>query len=347
MTDIIIRQTGRAGHITLNRPKALNALTWEMCLAIEKALDDWRNDDSIALIIIDGAGERAFCSGGDIAEMYAAGTRGEFDYGRRFWRDEYRLNRKIFLYPKPIVSFLHGFTMGGGVGVGCHASHRIVCDSSRIAMPECGIGLVPDVGGSLMLALSPGRLGEYLALTGDRMDAGDAIFAGFADHMIPQDHWEKAKTALATTGEATALEPFIAPAPDSRLAGWQSEIDTIFAGERLGDIYRAMPANPGPAVAHARKLMDRNAPFAMACATEIIHRVRNGLRIENALDQEFRFTYRCGPQGDFIEGIRAAIIDRDRKPRWQHASWEDVTTAEVTRMLMPLGKDALTWEENT
>ena len=345
MSDLIVRTEGYAGWITLNRPEALNALTWEMCLEIETALRKWREDPTVKLVIIDGTGERAFCSGGDIPEMYASGQRGDVDYGRRFWRDEYRLNRKIFIYPKPIISFLHGFTMGGGVGVGCHASHRIVCENSQIAMPECSIGLVPDVGGSLMLALAPGRVGEFLGVTGDRMDAADAIFAGFADSYIPQENWEALKTELAETGDVDLITPHITPTPDSRLAGWQEEIDATFAGDTLGDIYRAMPTDPGPAVAHAQKLMARNAPFAMTCAVEIIHRVRNGLRLENALDQEFRYTYRCVEQGDFIEGIRAAIIDRDRNPQWQHGSWQDVKTLDVTRMLMPLGKDALKWED--
>jgi enoyl-CoA hydratase len=345
MSDLMIRTDGLAGRITLNRPEALNALTWEMCLEIETALTMWQGDPTVKLVIIDGAGERAFCSGGDITEMYASGKRGDLDYGRRFWRDEYRLNRKIFLYPKPVVTFLHGFTMGGGVGVGCHASHRIVCDNSQLAMPECSIGLVPDVGGSLMLALAPGRLGEFLGVTGDRMDAADAIYAGFADSFIPQDKWEALKSELAETGDADVVAPHATPAPESRLAGWQDEIDTNFAGDTLGDIYRAWPTDPGPAVTHAQKLMARNAPFAMTCAVEIIHRVRNGMRIENALDQEFRYTYRCVEQGDFIEGIRAAIIDRDRNPQWQHGSWKDVKTLDVTRMLMPLGKDALRWED--
>ena len=347
MNDILIRKEGRAGLITLNRPEALNALTWDMCLAIEKALDDWRRDDDVALVIIDGAGDRAFCSGGDITEMYASGQRGDLDYGRRFWRDEYRLNRKIFLYPKPVVTFLHGYTMGGGVGVGCHASHRIVCETSQIAMPECSIGLVPDVGGSLMLALAPGRLGEFLGITGDRMDAADAIYAGFADSYIPQAGWDAVKAELTASGDVDTIARHVAQLPASRLAGWQEEIDANFAGDTLGDIYRAWVGDPGPAVAHAQKLMARNAPFAMTCAVEIIHRVRNGMRLENALDQEYRYTFRCVEQGDFIEGIRAAIIDRDRNPQWQHASWQEIRTLDVTRMLLPLGKNALKWEDET
>ncbi|MFO8126371.1 enoyl-CoA hydratase/isomerase family protein, partial [Yoonia sp.] len=328
-------------------PKALNALTWDMCLAIEAALDDWRNDPDVALILIDGAGDRAFCSGGDIAEMYAAGQRADYDYGRRFWRDEYRLNAKIANYAKPIITFLHGFAMGGGVGVGCHASHRIVCETSQIAMPECSIGLVPDVGGSLLLAKAPGHCGEFLGLSGDRMDAGDAIYAGFADHHIPQEAWDTLKQRLIATGDTQAVESAQHAAPAARLAGWQGEIDGCFAGATLGDIYRAMPADPGPAIAHVRKLMDRNAPLAMAVATKIIQAAREDLRIKSALDREFRYTYRCVAQGDFIEGIRAAIIDRDRAPKWQHRSWQDVAAADVAAMTKDLGDNALQWKENT
>ncbi|MEJ6398683.1 enoyl-CoA hydratase/isomerase family protein [Yoonia sp. 208BN28-4] len=346
MTDIIIRKDGHAGRITLNRPKALNALTWEMCLAIEDALDTWCDDDAVKLVIMEGAGDKAFCSGGDIAEMYASGLRGDFDYGRRFWRDEYRLNAKFFHFPKPVVSFMQGFTMGGGVGVSCHASHRIVCETSQIAMPEVSIGLVPDVGGSLLLAQAPGRLGEYLGLTGDRMDAGDAIYAGFADYFIPQDQWDELKATLCDTGDWTAIDSTAAPAPVSRLASWQSDIDSVFGGETLGDIYRAMPDDLPPALAHATKLMGRHAPLSLAVTVELIHRVRTRQTIENALDQEFRFTYRAMEHGDFIEGIRAAIIDRDRSPKWQHATWQDVTGGDVLRMTLPLGNDALKLEES-
>ncbi|MEJ8560336.1 enoyl-CoA hydratase/isomerase family protein [Yoonia sp. GPGPB17] len=346
MTDIIIRKTGRAGHITLNRTKALNALTWDMCLAIEGALDDWRNDPDVALILIDGAGDRAFCSGGDIAEMYASGQRGDYDYGRRFWRDEYRLNAKIYNYDKPIVTFLHGFTMGGGVGVGCHGGHRIVCESSQIAMPECSIGLVPDIGGSLILAKAPGHCGEFLGLSGDRMDAGDAIYVGFADHYVPQEAWGDLKQALITSGESTVIEHHCQAGPPARLRAWQDEIDSVFAAGNLGDIYNAMPDAPGPAIAHVRKLMDRNAPLAMAVAAQIIQAARHSGGIEDALDREFRYTYRCVAQGDFIEGIRAAIIDRDRAPKWQHGSWGDVSDHDVAEMTRDLCKDALQWKEN-
>ena len=347
MPEVIITKEGYAGRITLNRPKALNALTWDMCLAIEAALQTWETDADVALVIIEGAGDRAFCSGGDIAEMYASGLRGDFDYGRRFWRDEYRLNAKIYAYAKPVVTFLHGFTMGGGVGVGCHASHRIVCSNSQIALPECTIGLVPDVGGSLLLARAPGHCGEFLGLSGDRMNAGDAIYAGFADIFIPHDQWGALKHALITSGDVTSINAVAHPPPQSRLAGWRDEIDRYFTGETLAAIYQGMPTDQGPAVAHVLPKMERNAPLAMACATKIIQHVRSNPTIDTALNHEYRFTSRCVEQGDFIEGIRAAIVDRDRTPKWQHENWADVPASEILRMTSPLEPDAPNWKEST
>ena len=342
--DLHIRIEGRAGRITLDRPKALNALTYPMVTAIEAALDNWRAAD-IDLVLIDAAGDKAFCAGGDIAEMYASGQRGDLDYGRQFWRDEYRLNAKIFHYPKPVVTFLQGFTMGGGVGVGCHGTHRIVGESSQIAMPECGIGLVPDVGGSLMLALAPGRLGEFLGVTGFRMGPGDAIHAGFADHFLPESEWDALKARLVETGDVETIAAAARPASEGTLPGWQAEIDAHFGADTLGDILRGLPKDPGPAMTEALKAVKRNAPLAMACCIQIVRRVRGAPGIARALDQEFRYTFRSVAQGDFIEGIRAAIIDRDRRPRWAHTHWTDLKDAEVTQMLLPLGRDALQLEE--
>nr|WP_281494028.1 enoyl-CoA hydratase/isomerase family protein [Jannaschia sp. S6380] len=320
----------------MNRPKALNALTWEMCLAVEEALDDWRLRDDVHVVLIDGAEGRAFCAGGDIVAMYEAGREARWDYGQRFWADEYRMNAKLFHFPKPVVTFLHGFTMGGGVGVGCHGSHRIVRDDSRIAMPECGIGLVPDVGGSLLLARAPGRLGEYLGMTGARMGPGDAIHAGFADHYIPEG-WDALRADLIETGDVAAVDATARPAPDAPLAADRSRIDTLFAGETLGDIARAVADADGPVGDAARGALGRNAPLSMACAVEILHRLGDDPTIEAALGQEARFTFRAAEHGDFVEGIRAQIIDKDRAPRWRHDGPQSVTGADVSRMLRPLG----------
>ena len=338
--DIWCRIEGRAGRITLQRPDALNALTWEMCLAIEAALDAWAEDRDVDLVLIDAEGARAFCAGGDIAEMYAAGIKGEYGYGQRFWADEYRMNAKIFHYAKPVVAFLQGFTMGGGVGVGCHGSHRIVDDTSQIAMPECAIGLVPDVGGSLLLHLAPGRLGEYLGTTGARMGAADAIYAGFADSYVPNG-WDDLKAALCTTGDVTVIAEATAPPPDAPLAAAQAEIDALFSGETLGDIVRSVAAADGPLAERATKALSRNAPLGMACAVEMLHRMSDATTMADALGLEYRFTHRALEHSDFVEGIRAQIIDKDKSPKWRHSGPEAVPATDVARMLMPLGPDAL------
>ena len=347
MTDINIRVTGRAGRITLTRPQALNAMTYDMCMAIDAAFQAWAEDDAVALIVFDAEGDRAFCSGGDIAELYASGTKGNYAYGQKFWADEYRLNNRIFNYPKPVVSCLQGFTMGGGVGIGCHGSHRIVGDSSQIAMPECGIGLVPDVGGSLMLALAPGRLGEYLGTTGARMGAADAIYAGFADSYIPELKWPALIETLEASGDVTVIDGMIETAPPGQLHSQIDMINTLFGGEALGDVLTDLRNDGGAFATDTLKKMQAASPLSMACAIEIIHRLRGpSLTMAKALDLEYRFTYRATEHGDFIEGIRAAIIDKDRSPKWQFADM-NVPPAAVSKMLQPLGKHALNLEETS
>nr|WP_299614262.1 3-hydroxyisobutyrate dehydrogenase [uncultured Tateyamaria sp.] len=341
MTDISIRITGHAGRITLQRPEALNAMTYDMCRAIEAAMDAWATDDAVELVVLDAEGDRAFCSGGDIAELYETGTKGDYAYGQKFWADEYSLNHKIFHYPKPVVSFLRGFTMGGGVGIGCHGSHRVVGDSSQIAMPECGIGLVPDVGGSLMLALAPGRLGEYLGTTAARMNGGDAIFAGFADHYVIEAHWPALIATLEATGDTSCIAASATRPAPGPLQTALPDIDRHFHGASLSDILTTLRAEDSDFARDTLKRMGRNSPLSMACAIETLHRLRGpSLTLEKALDLEYRFTARAMEHGDFLEGIRAAIIDKDRAPKWQYAD-QDVPATAVSKMLMPLGEMAL------
>lgn len=342
MSDIHIRKQGRAGRITLTRPKALNAMSYDMCLAIEAALDDWATDNTVDLVIIDAEGDKAFCAGGDIQQLYDTGRAGDFAYGQKFWRDEYRLNAKIAEYAKPYVAFMQGFTMGGGVGISCHGSHRIVCDSSQIAMPECGIGLVPDVGGSLILANAPGRLGEYLGLTTSRMGPADAIYAGFADSYIPQDQWPALIAKLEETGDVSRISG--ETPPDGTMQAQQADIDAHFGGADLQSIVNALKASDSDFAASALKSMTRNAPLSMACAVEILHRLRGpGADIRRALDLEYRFTFRAMKEGDFLEGIRAAVIDKDRSPNWQHDLANPPSEA-ATQMLLPLGPDKMTFD---
>ncbi len=336
--DIHIRIEGKAGRITLNRPKALNAVTYQMCLEIEAALDAWAEDDAVALLVIDAEGERAFSAGGDIQEMYDTGTAGDFAYGQKFWADEYRMNAKMFNIPKPVVTFLQGFTMGGGVGVGCHGSHRIVGESSQIAMPECGIGLVPDVGGTLLLSRAPGRLGEYLGVTAARMDAGDAIHAEFADYFVPEARWDALKMELVESGDWDAVDRAAEAAPESALKAAQPELDRLFSGETLRDVVSDLVGSESDVARGAEKLMARNSPLAMACAIELVHRARGADDILIALRNEYRFTARSMEHGDFIEGIRAAIIDKDRAPKWKHSGPLDVPAVDVANMLRPLGE---------
>ena len=341
MSDIHIRTEGRAGRITLTRPQALNAMTYAMCTAIEAAIDRWRGDETVALILIDAEGDRAFCAGGDIAELYETGTKGDFAYGQRFWADEYRLNAKLAAFPKPVVTFLQGFVMGGGVGIGCHASHRITCETTQIAMPECGIGLVPDVGGSYLLARAPGRLGAYLGLTGARMGSADAILCGFADHFLPQDKWDAVKQTLTATADLEALTKACEDAPQGRMSALRPEIDAHFGGETLRAITNLLEASGSDFARDTLKTLSRGSPLAMACALEIHNRLTSGTpTMAKALDLEYRFTYRAMEHGDFLEGIRAQIIDKDRNPRWKH-DLRSVPLADIARMLRPLGPDSL------
>jgi len=236
---------------------------------------------------------------------------------------------------------MQGFTMGGGVGVSCHGSHRIVCENSRIAMPECGIGLVPDVGGSLLLARAPGRLGEYLGSTGTRMGADDAIFAGFADYFIARGNWPALIDELEKTGDYRAIDAAANTPPKGGMRDILPEIDCHFGGETMGDILRSLEHAPSEFTDATRVTLGRQSPLSLACLIELIHRVRATDTIEKALAQEYRFTYRAAQLGDFVEGIRAAIIDRDKTPVWRHKHIDDVSSVDMSNMLLPLGVNTL------
>ena len=334
MSDLDIRVAGRAGRITFTRPKALNALSHSMALAIRAALEGWRDDPRVALVLIDAQGDRAFCAGGDIAAVYRAGLAGDHQLGRDFFRDEYRMNAAIADYPKPVLAFMQGFVMGGGVGVGGHARHRIVGETTRIAMPESGIGLIPDVGGTWLLSRAPGRIGEYLALTGARMGPGDAIHAGFADLFIPEAEWPALIAALERTGDPGLLPRH--PVPEAPL---ERRDLSAFGGRDPAQIAATLEAQ---GEAEALEAMRRNSPLSMAAGLAMVRAARGDLRMQQSLSREFRFTARATQHGDFLEGVRAQIIDKDRSPRW-HAASDD---AMVARMLAPLAEE-LTWEEAT
>ena len=333
MTGVRIAKDGRAGRVTLARPDALNALTWPMVTAIHAALDDWRADPAVDLILIEGEG-RAFCAGGDLREMHARGIAGDHDYGRRFWADEYRLNLAIADYPKPVAAFLHGAVMGGGVGVGCHASHRIVDGSTRVAMPECAIGLVPDVGGSLLLARAPGRLGEHLGLTATRMRAADAIHAGFADAFVA-DGWEDLKRALCGGGDPSAIADAATDPGPSALAALRPFADAHFDAPDLPAILTVLDASDAPEASGASGAIGSVSPLSAALTLELVRRARADGGLPGALRREYRVTSRLSERGDFVEGIRALIVDKDGAPAWRHPDAASVPPALVADMLSP------------
>ncbi len=347
MSDIHIRKVGPTGRITLNRPDALNAVTHDMIREIAAILPLWAEDPDIKMLVIDATGERAFSAGGDLTGIYNAMVEGDFEAARLFWREEYVMNAALFHFPKPVATFLQGFTMGGGVGVGCHGSHRVVGESSRIAMPECGIGLAPDVGGTLLLARAPGRLGEYLGTTAHRMAAGDAILAGFADYFVPEADWPGLIEELETQGDWTAIDRASREAPEAALAGSLDLINASFGGETLRDIVNSLRAEGSDWAEATLASLGRNAPLAMAAAVELVHRARVRDTIEAALTNEYRFSHRVAEQGDFREGIRALIVDKDKSPSWGKDAVDSATPATVAAMLMPLGSDELRLEETS
>lgn len=345
MGDISIRVEGHAGRITLQRPSALNALTYDMILAIGKALDSWRDDAAVKIVVVDAEGEKAFSAGGDIAELYATGRDGNYEYGRKFWSDEYRMNANIAEFPKPYIAFMQGFTMGGGVGVACHGSHRIVGESSRIAMPECGIGLVPDVGGSLLLARAPGHCGEYLGTTGARMNGADAIHVGFADMFVAEAEWPDLIAELEKTGDPEVITERATTPAAGELPGRQPEIDACFSAANLAAIEDELCARDSDFARDSLKALRRGSPLSAAVTVEMVRRLRDGASIRDALELEYRYTFRAMELGDFLEGVRAQIIDKDRNPHWRHENIRDVTAEDVAGMLEPLCENSLNLKE--
>ena len=344
--DVLIRIVGRAGRITLNRPQALNALTYGMVVAIGDALRAWTSDRRVALVVIDAAGDRAFCAGGDIAELYRRGIAGDFDAGRRFWAEEYRLNRLIRHYPKPVVALMDGIVLGGGVGLTGHGSHRIVTERALIAMPECAIGLVPDVGASLILATAPGRLGEYLGLTGFRLGAADAILAGFADVAVASDRLPELVARLVEIGDPGVAEIYaMTPADAGVLAGRRAAVDGLFAAPDIAALLAGLEADDSDFAAEALAAIRKGSPLSVAATLAIIRAVRQEPTIETALRHEYRFTARSQELGDLQEGIRAAVIDKDRDPQWSVSRLEDLSPPALAAMLAPLGAGELTFDD--
>ncbi|MFJ3903714.1 enoyl-CoA hydratase/isomerase family protein [Streptomyces sp. NPDC090025] len=333
--DVLFRTEGRAGYLTLNRPRALNALTHGMVLRMTEALDAWRDDPAVEVVVIDGAGERGLCAGGDIRAIHAdAVAGGTASVG--FWRDEYRLNALIARYPKPYVALMDGIVMGGGVGVSAHGSVRIVTERSKVAMPETGIGFVPDVGGTYLLALAPGELGTHLALTGTPVGAADALLAGLADHHVPADRLPALKSELATRPVHEVLERHVTAAPGGELAAARAWIDTCYAADTVEEIIERLLASGVPAAKATADTLRGKSPTAVKVTLEALRRARRLGPLERVLEQEFQVSLAALASPDLVEGIRAQVVDKDRAPHWTPATLEEVGRAAVDRFFPPL-----------
>lgn len=335
MSDISIRKNQHLGHITLTREKVLNAMSHEMALKIEEALQSWANDDEVKMVLIDAAGEKAFCAGGDVQDLYAKGRAGDYEGGTSFWRDEYRLNALIAHYHKPYISVMNGIVMGGGVGISALGSHRIVTQNTSFALPECAIGLIPDVGSSHLLAQAPGFIGEYLALTGGRVGYEDAIYCGFADFFVPKDNLTELIQTLEQSGDANVISNYSQATEPGELSKLRNEIDAIFSLETIGDILSALESSDAQWASKALYKINKASPISICVTLQTIRTIRANPGINNALRQEFRFVSRALEHGDFIEGVRALIIDKDKQPNWRFATIANVPDDIVQLFLSP------------
>jgi enoyl-CoA hydratase len=337
-SEVIIRRENRAGRITMNRPQALNALTFSMVGAIWNALAAWRDDPEVALVILDGAGERALCAGGDIRAMYDSAGQGSA-FARRFWADEYRLNALIGRYPKPYVAFMDGIVMGGGIGLSGHASHRIVTERSQLAMPETGIGLIPDVGGTWLLAHASGQTGVYLGLIGERMRGAGTIYAGFADAFVPSARLPELAATLSEPGAGEVdgiVRRFAAAPPPSDLAAHSGQIDRAFRFDTVEAIQNELAALGGEWADKTGTELGRRSPLALKLTLAAIRGARMLPSLEEALNVEYRLTTRLFEHGEFIEGVRALIVDKDKSPKWNPPRLDDVTEDMIGGFFAPL-----------
>ncbi|MEW2129983.1 enoyl-CoA hydratase/isomerase family protein [Streptomyces sp. NPDC005435] len=338
MSDVLFRTRGHAAHITLNRPEALNSLTHEMVLRIDEALTGWEHDPAVETVVITGAGERGLCAGGDIRAIHDDARDGDGTASAAFWRDEYRLNARIARYPKPYVAVMDGIVMGGGVGISAHGSVRVVTERSRVAMPETGIGFVPDVGGTHLLALAPGELGTHLALTGAPVGAGDALLCGLADHYLPSGSVPAFLDDLAALPVRDAVARHVQPPPPAGLAAQRQWIDACYAAGTVEQLLHRLLAHEDPAAKEAARALLTKSPTALKVTLAALRRARRLGPLERVLDQEYRVSCACLRGPDLVEGIRAQVIDKDRRPRWSPATLAEVTEADVERYFTPLGE---------
>lgn len=347
--DLIVAREGSAGVLRLNRPKALNALTLDMVRGIVRALDDFESDPAIATVVLEGAGERGLCAGGDIRSLYDSAKQGG-GLGPVFWAEEYRLNARIGEFPKPFISYMDGVVMGGGIGLAGHSSHRVTTERSKIAMPEVSLGFFPDVGGTWLLPRMPGEIGTYYALTGNIMNGAEAVHAGLSDVCIAAKDWSALRAAIVElpagsgASEATALlKRFSVAGGEITFADHRALIDRIFAQDSVENIVAALEREGSEFARKTRSEILEKSPRGLKLALRLLRLGRASSSLREVLKREYRAVYEAYTTKDFVEGIRAAIVDKDRDPKWSPPRLEDVTPDMIDRYFVPLGANELTF----
>ncbi len=354
MDDLIIETDGALGRIRLNRPKALHALTTAMCAGVLDALEAWRDDAAIRCVVIDHAPSpdgdpklsRGFCAGGDIRMLADSGAK-DGAAARAFFHTEYRMNHRLFTYAKDTVAFMDGITMGGGVGISQPCRYRVATENTKLAMPETGIGLFPDVGGGWYLSRLPGRVGQYLALTGHRLDGAETHALGLATHYLPADRVAEAKRRLAETPDDVAgvLDALSTVPGDAALLAHREAIDRLVASDRLEEVFAALEADDGSFAQATLATLKTKSPQTMKVSLKLLLDGRTMPTFEDEIRQEYAVGSRVVQRHDFLEGVRAVIVDKDNAPRWNPATPEGVSDHVIDQIFAPL-PDAEAWTPN-
>jgi enoyl-CoA hydratase len=339
--EVLARVEQGVGLITLNRPKAINSLNQTMVDVLRPLLSRWEDDDAVRAVVLSGAGERGLCAGGDVVAVYHSARKDGVEV-RKFWRDEYLLDGQVGRFAKPYVSLMDGIVMGGGVGVSAHGSVRVVTDTSKVAMPEVGIGFIPDVGGAFLLSRAPGALGLYAALTGAPFSGADAIALGFADHYVPHDQLDAFRQAIVdggVQGIEGALATYAIEPPASHLVEQRHWIDECFAGDTVADIVAALRGHDAGPAQDAANLIATRSPIAVSVALQAVRRAAKMESLEDVLVQDYRVSSASARSHDLVEGIRAQIIDKDRNPKWSPPNLAAVSAADVDAYFAPVDDD--------
>ncbi|QNE30824.1 enoyl-CoA hydratase/isomerase family protein [Sphingomonas sp. NBWT7] len=341
--DLIVTTEGAVGRIRLNRPKAIHALNTAMCEGVLAALEAWRADTAVQAIVIDHAEGRGFCAGGDIRMLADSGAKDGAE-ARAFFHTEYRMNHRLFTYAKDTIAFMDGITMGGGVGLSQPCRFRVATENTKFAMPETGIGLFPDVGGGWYLSRLPGRFGQYLALTGHRLDGAETLALGLATHFLPAEKVDEAKrrTIAEPTGIDAILTDLSADPGRAAILEHRAEIDRLFASDRLEDVFDALAADGSDFARDTLATLKTKSPQTMKVSLKLLLDGKSMPTFEDEMRQEYAVGARVVQRHDFLEGVRAVIVDKDNAPRWDPATPEGVSDHVIDQIFAPL-PDAEAW----